>query len=137
MFTQISKYWLILSLVAVVGFSASNGIFADDLDIDEGTVSTFASKRAAANTTPTMDRDRFIESLPAGYIPTDLNIITYDDDQGKLVPLWNKDTVAAGQKFMIQIQSHYEEDIYFYAFRVTGKKKSYKVKKDFPCEWRG
>ncbi len=129
MFTQILKYWMILSLVVFVGFTASNGIFADDLDIDEGTVSTFASKRAAVNTTPTIDRDKFIESLPSGYIPTDLNIITYDDDQGKLVPLWNNSKVSAGQKFMIHLQSHYEEDLYFYAFRVTRNKR---VKKIFP-----
>ncbi len=129
MFTQISKYWLIMSLVAIVGFTASNGIFADDLDIDEGTVSTFASKRPAPDTTPKIDRDKFIESLPSGYIPADLNVITYDDNQGKLVALWNKDKVAAGQKFMIHLQSHYEEDLYFYAFRVTRNKR---VKKIFP-----
>ena len=115
-------------------------LYANELELDENTVTTFASKRnqsedelslsedvnvtfaskRSVNLKPSITRQQFLkklEKLSSSYVAGELNFYTYDKQQGSFVNLYNKSTISNRQKFAIQVKS-FSGDMYFYAFRV-------------------
>lgn len=120
-----TKRLLVIALIISALFSYQ--IFANELEIDEGSIVTFSGKRAGLLNKASMNKDTFIGKLKKDHIPAELNLLSYDSDQARLIHLVNGSNVKSGQKFTINTQSH-KGDLYFYAFRV----KNNQVEKLFP-----
>ena len=152
MFNKVKNLILTLTMI-VLGYSLFEGYssYAEDLDLEENVVTTFASKRnneakddfdlkedvnvtfaskRSSSLKPSITRDQFmkkLQNISNSYVASELNFFTYDPYQGKFIPIYDKNKVSAKQKFSIQVKS-FSGDLYFYAFKVSGNT----VRKLFP-----
>jgi hypothetical protein len=55
-------------------------------------------------------------------LKSEINFITYDDRQSLIVHVDGKSKLRKSQKYTIQVVNDNDEDLYFYAFKVVGKK---------------
>jgi hypothetical protein len=103
---------------------------ADEFD-EEGVV--HAAKRGAV--VKTQSEGEAIKAAKAKLktsklLRTEINFLSFDEEQDKLVHLGDSGKVRRGQKYVIQIVNNSYDDIHLYAFQVVGKK----VTRLFPNE---
>ena len=126
MFTQKIKTWFLLILLT---FGVSGiAVWADELDgLSDGEV-TFAAKRATVSKAISLEKAE--GQVPEGLSQAEVNFFSYDSNEGKVKVLFNLNEVTPGsEKYAINVQSHSDDDLYFYAFKADRRNK---VKKLFP-----
>ncbi len=131
----INKYG-ILALFLIISLSFFNIGKADDLSSDKGgdNTLTFASKRAIAQPV-TLEKAK--SQVKSDYSQIEVNLYSYDSTQSKVVKLNGLQNdmavVSENQQFAVNVKS-YNDDMYFYAYRVNGEnevQKLFPTNKDF------